>query len=504
MIREAITKNALVFIACFSTRSVARKKSYQNEELTLAIQQLRLFQPDVPWLIPVRFDDCDIPDLDLGAGRTLASIQRADLFGERRDAGIARLVMTILRILGTPFDSDLPVATTIGRPDIADRPPAEPSPAQAVAIPAPRSVSAGRHKQPKRLPFGPVTLPGIKTVYAVAFSPDGALLATSGLATQMTSKRLPAGSTSWYPVLIQLWDTQTRQLQGSISDAFTDSNGDNCLVSAMAFSPDGALLAAGSSEGTIHLWSPRALRQLGDPLNTHTDGYVSAVAFSPDGTLLATLGSGVAWLWNVRTRQPEGDPITGTAAAAFSPDGALLATGDDRGRVHLWDLRTREPQGGPLGGPPDVPADPEDPFRDRFTDEPTAPTACGVTFSPDSIHLAAGYSDGKVQLWNTRTRQPEGDPLDAGHIPIGPYGNAPDCTFFPAAFSPDGTLLAIGDVYNTVRLWDTRTRHPQGDPMLGLRSDKYDSEAVCAVAFSPDGTLLATGSYATAEIWHLG
>ena len=80
-IRSAITRNALVFIACFSSRSVARQKSYQNEELLLAADQLRLRRPGDPWLIPVRFDDCDVPDLELGAGRTLASIQRADLFG---------------------------------------------------------------------------------------------------------------------------------------------------------------------------------------------------------------------------------------------------------------------------------------------------------------------------------------------------------------------------------------------------------------------------------------
>jgi TIR domain-containing protein len=99
-IRRTITDNALVFLACFSSQSGARKKSYQNEELLLAIEQLRLRRPDDPWLIPVRFDDCDIPDLDIGGGRTLASIQWVDLFDDRRDAGIARLVRTILRILG--------------------------------------------------------------------------------------------------------------------------------------------------------------------------------------------------------------------------------------------------------------------------------------------------------------------------------------------------------------------------------------------------------------------
>ena len=69
MIRRAITDNALVFMACFSRASLARGKSYQNEELTLAIEQLRLRSPHDPWLIPVRFDACEIPDRDIGGGR---------------------------------------------------------------------------------------------------------------------------------------------------------------------------------------------------------------------------------------------------------------------------------------------------------------------------------------------------------------------------------------------------------------------------------------------------
>ena len=99
-IRQAITSDALVFLACFSRNSLARKVSYQNEELTLAIEQLRLRQPGEPWLIPVRFDTCDIPELDIGGGRTLTSIQRADLFGEKSDDRMTRLITAILRIPG--------------------------------------------------------------------------------------------------------------------------------------------------------------------------------------------------------------------------------------------------------------------------------------------------------------------------------------------------------------------------------------------------------------------
>lgn len=112
-IRHAITDNALVFIACFSSQSAARTKSYQNEELALAVDQLRLRRPDDPWLIPVRLGDSPVPDLDLGGGRTLASIQRADLFGEHRDAGTTRLLITVQRLLGQrPYEPHLEALIT--------------------------------------------------------------------------------------------------------------------------------------------------------------------------------------------------------------------------------------------------------------------------------------------------------------------------------------------------------------------------------------------------------
>jgi hypothetical protein len=98
-IRHAVTDDSLAFIVCFSRSSASRAKTYQNEELLLAIEQLRLRKPDVPWLFPVRLDDCDIPDFDISPGRRLASIQHADLFGDRYDEGVARLVSAVLRIL---------------------------------------------------------------------------------------------------------------------------------------------------------------------------------------------------------------------------------------------------------------------------------------------------------------------------------------------------------------------------------------------------------------------
>lgn len=98
-IRRAINDDGLAFIACFSGNSESRHASYQNEELILAIEQLRLRRPDAWWLIPIRLDECEIPDLDIGAGRMLRSIQHLDVFGAQQDRALKVLVEAVRRIL---------------------------------------------------------------------------------------------------------------------------------------------------------------------------------------------------------------------------------------------------------------------------------------------------------------------------------------------------------------------------------------------------------------------
>jgi hypothetical protein len=113
-IRKAISEGALVFIACFSRFSLARPSSIQNEELLLAVEQLRMRLPDDPWLIPVRFDDCRVPNIEIGGGRTLASLEPADLFSDGAESAAKRVVATVGRLLG----SDVRAVTQPGRPDV--------------------------------------------------------------------------------------------------------------------------------------------------------------------------------------------------------------------------------------------------------------------------------------------------------------------------------------------------------------------------------------------------
>ncbi len=122
----------------------------------------------------------------------------------------------------------------------------------------------------------------------------------------------------------------------------------NLGVNAVAFSPDGKLLAAAQANGYVRLWNPSTGQPVGAPLlaSTSPQSYVAGVAFSPDGTLLATAGDdGTLRLWNPVTGQAVGAPLpAGTgpggsvSGVAFSPDGKLLASADADGTVRTWQM----------------------------------------------------------------------------------------------------------------------------------------------------------------------
>ena len=99
-IRQAIRDGSMVFLTCFSDSSRAKQESYMNEELTEAVDQFRKMRPGRTWLIPVRLDDGEVPEWDLGAGRSLSDLNYSDLFGDGHLANAARLVTTIHRLTG--------------------------------------------------------------------------------------------------------------------------------------------------------------------------------------------------------------------------------------------------------------------------------------------------------------------------------------------------------------------------------------------------------------------
>ena len=92
-IREAIRQGAF-FIACFSKEYNKRDKTYMNEELTVAIEELRQHPTDRVWFIPVKLNTCKIPDRNIGGGETLNDIQHVKLY-KNWDNGIQRIIDVI-------------------------------------------------------------------------------------------------------------------------------------------------------------------------------------------------------------------------------------------------------------------------------------------------------------------------------------------------------------------------------------------------------------------------
>src|SRR5438552_1808731 len=133
-------------------------------------------------------------------------------------------------------------------------------------------------------------------------------------------------------------------------------------VLAVAFAPDGKMLASASYDGTVKVWDVRHVKEPGeadDPIarlrgQRRWDERMPRLQF--------TLKGPIAQVWSV----------------AFAPDGKALAAAYEDGSVVLWD-----PAAGKEG-----------------TKLRHAAAVKSVAFAPDGKALAAGCEDGAVRLWD--------------------------------------------------------------------------------------------------------
>ncbi|MFJ9690763.1 WD40 repeat domain-containing serine/threonine protein kinase [Kitasatospora sp. NPDC101183] len=179
------------------------------------------------------------------------------------------------------------------------------------------------------------TLPHADHYLSLAFSPDGAVLATGRGPAEPRDRSAPDS----YSTL--LWDTAT----GTVLRTFTQTD----PAAAVAFSPDGSWLAIGTLDGVIRLWD-RTTWRLSYPLSGHA-GAVTVLLFAPDGKTLASVDQFNALrLWNVADHTSDRHdtllavpaPERPTAGSvdealidvkrlAFTPDGRTLVAAQENG-----------------------------------------------------------------------------------------------------------------------------------------------------------------------------
>ena len=250
-------------------------------------------------------------------------------------------------------------------------------------------------------------------------------------------------------------------------------------ILAMAFSPDGKLLAGGSADGTVRLWNVPAGRPFGASLNNFR-GAIDSVAISPNGKFLAG-GSvnGTVLLWDVATGRLTYALHSATGGAVdsvgFSPDGRTLVAGSTGGTVRLWHIPGTTGLPSPIGRPL---------ISTHYISN--------LAITPDGRILAAGSEDGTVQLWNIA------NPHHA--TAIGRLLTVTTNTVNVVKFSSDGRTLVAGSEDGTVRLWNVT--HPALATTIGL--PVTDASPVLSAAYGPDGSTLAVGSQdGKVKLWNL-
>jgi WD40 repeat protein len=269
---------------------------------------------------------------------------------------------------------------------------------------------------------------------------------------------------------IGIWDVPTRTLRETFS-------GHAAGVNALSFSPDGATLYSGSADGSVFVWDVRGLRRLGRPfrfspvaapgegVHVPPTNASTAVAVSPDSSLFVTSPApNRVTVWRARDEKVL-DELRGPCGSVneleWSHDGRFVAAACARPVVIVWDVRMR---------------------RIARLIRLTPGGTLGIAFSPDDRLLATAGLKGIARVFE----------LANGRM-IGKFGD-PTKTLQAANFSPDGKWLVAAGLGPDIFVWNVAKRR--------VEHRIHDPHQHVAVKFSPKRPEFAIGNDAgNVEFW---
>jgi WD40 repeat protein len=259
--------------------------------------------------------------------------------------------------------------------------------------------------------------------------------------------------------IIELWSLERMELVCTLL-------GHSKMVNSIAFSPSGKLLASGSDDGTVKLWDVDKHELLQTLSDTETR-IINSIAWSPDGLVLAC---GCRYGDAVLTWQKgNGDTLEllngffRGSIVSFNFDGSLLAATSNTKGTSFWSMT-----------------------HHNIVKQMRKAAGSASAFRPDGAVLATGggaYNPKRIELWSVTSAKRY--KIIKGH----------ENTITCLAFDPSGQVIASGSKDWTVRLWDSKTMRTTLSGHTGT---------VNAVKFSPDGRLLAScGNDRKIKIWRV-